>query len=138
MRCVELESRGSRVARILIVEDSSFMRGEIRKFLEAEGHEVVAEGRNGLEGVELYLEHRPDLTLLDITMPTKNGHQCLDEVMAADPEARVLMVSAVQDRKLVMHCLKLGARGFIEKPLKLREAAFCSEVRTAIREALDK
>ena len=126
------------MARILLVDDSAFLVKQIREFLETEGHEVVAEGHDGLEGIDLYLEHRPDLMLLDITMPNKDGRQCLEEVMCADPDARAIIVSAIKDRKMIMSCLSLGARGFVEKPLKFKDAAFCSDFRNAILEALEK
>ncbi|MCH7868133.1 MAG: response regulator [Myxococcales bacterium] len=120
------------------MDDSPFLVKQIRKFLEAEGHEVVAEGQDGIEGVNLYLEHRPDLILLDITMPNKDGRQCLEEVLQADDRARAVIVSAVKDRKMIMSCLNLGARGFIEKPLKFSDEAFCNEFRRVILEAIEK
>jgi len=126
------------MARLLLVDDSQFLVKQIRKVLEAEGHEVVAEGSDGIEGVALYLEHRPDLTLLDITMPNKDGRQCLEEILSADENARVVIVSAVKDRKMIMSCLNLGARGFIEKPLKFNDEVFCDEFRGAVTEAIEK
>lgn len=125
------------MARIIVVDDSPLLVKQLRKFLEAEGHEVVAVGQDGIEGVDLYLEHRPDLILLDITMPRKDGLQCMEEILRADKSARAMIVSAVKDRKVIMSCLNGGARGYIEKPLRFNDEDFCNEFRQAIVEATD-
>ncbi len=126
------------MARIILVDDSAFLLKQIRKFLEAEGHEIIAEGHDGVEGVGLFIQHRPDLMLLDITMPNKDGRQCLEEILAEDPEARVVICSAVKDRKMIVSCLALGARGFVEKPLKFNDDAFCETFRKSLAEAIEK
>ncbi|MBF0286738.1 MAG: response regulator [SAR324 cluster bacterium] len=124
------------MARILLVDDSAFIVGTLRPFLESEGHEIVAVGTDGNEGVALFQEHHPDLVLLDITMPNKDGRACLEEILELDAKAKVIMVSAIQDMKIFMECMKKGALNFIQKPLKLRDPAFCLEFRKLIDEAL--
>ena len=104
--------------------------------LENDGHEIVAVGENGFDGVTLYKEHSPDLTLLDITMPNKDGHSSLAEILEYDPAARVLMVSAVKVRSKIIDCLTLGAKGYVEKPLRLGDEQFCQGFRDSIKEAL--
>lgn len=125
------------MARILVVDDSDYLANEIRKFLEAEQHEVVALGKDGNEGVVLFKEHKPDLALLDITMPNKDGRDCLNEILAFDNKAKVLMVSAVKDSDIIMDCLKNGAKGFVEKPLRLRDEEFCNSFKEALKDAFE-
>ena len=124
------------MARILIVDDSEFLTGSVRTFLEEEGHDVVATAGNGFEGVAQYKAHDPDLTLLDITMPGMGGRHCLAEILAHDRNAAVLMVSAVASRPAIVDCLTVGARGYITKPLLFHDEDFCAEFRTAIEVAL--
>ena len=122
---------------MIVVEDSNYLAKSIKDFLEADGHDVVAMGEDGFEGVALYSEHKPDLMLLDITMPNKDGRECLAEVLEADPDARVLMVSgSVKELSVIMECLTLGARGYVEKPLKFADDQFCDEFRSTIAKAL--
>ena len=123
------------MAKVIVVDDSTYLAGEIKKFLEKEGHNVLAVGKDGNEGVELYKEHKPDLTLLDITMPNKDGRDCLTEILQYDENAKVIVVSAVKDAEIIMDCLKTGARGYIEKPLKFRDEDFCKEFNEAISRA---
>lgn len=125
------------MARILVVEDSEFLAKAIRGFLEGEGHEVVAVAGDGFEGLELFKQHSPDLTMLDITMPGMDGRSCLEEIRALDGSARVLMVSAVQSRSAIIGCLSAGARGYVEKPLRLHDEAFRDEFRATIQKAID-
>lgn len=124
------------MARVLIVDDSEFLADKIKRFFEAEGHEVVAIGEDGNQGVELYKQHRPDLVTLDITMPNKDGHDCLADIMAFDSTARALMVSAIDDQSVIVNCMNIGAKGFIEKPLRLRDPEFCKAFIETVNEAL--
>ncbi len=126
------------MAKVIVVDDSAYLAKEIRKFLESNEHEVVAIGRDGNEGVALYKEYNPDLALLDITMPNKDGRDCLTEILAFDENARILVVSAVKDSDIIMDCLKAGARGFVEKPLKFRDEAFCNSFKDAIEQAFEE
>lgn len=124
------------MAKILIVDDSSYLAKTIAEFLKKEGHDVVGTAENGAEGLARYRELSPDLTLLDITMPGMDGRACLREIMSENPEARVLMVSAVQARNAIIDCLSAGARGYVEKPLRFHDEDFRVEFRSAIDEAL--
>jgi len=124
------------VARILVVEDSTFLSKSIRGFLEAEGHQVVGEAGDGFEGVSSFKQLKPDLALLDITMPGMDGRSCLREILQFDQSARVLMVSAVQSRQAILDCLSAGARGYVEKPLRFDDEDFRTEFRSSIAEAL--
>ena len=102
--------------RVLIVDDALIMRKRIKDIAENAGWEVAGEARNGAEAVALYQQESPDLVTLDIVMPEKDGLAALKEVMAADPSARVVMVSAVDQREKLTECIETGAIDFIVKP----------------------
>ncbi len=104
--------------KILVVDDAVFMRNMIREILESEGFEVVGEASNGIEAVEMYKNLKPDLTTMDIVMPSKNGLEALREIRQMDPSAKVIMVSALGQESLVMEALEAGALDFITKPFK--------------------
>ncbi len=124
------------MARIMLVDDSTSIIALLTRFLETDGHQVVAIGENGFEGVALYKDHKPDLTMLDITMPSKDGRSCLKEILEHDPHARVLIVSAIKARPVIMECLTLGAKGYVDKPLQFYDEDFCTELRETIAMAL--
>jgi len=102
--------------RLLIVDDALIMRKRIKEIAETAGWEVAGEASNGVEAVDLYRREKPDLVTLDIVMPEKDGVAALKEVMAADPDARVVMVSAVDQREKLTECIETGAIDFIVKP----------------------
>jgi two-component system chemotaxis response regulator CheY len=104
------------VARVLVVDDTAFMRKVVSDALVAAGHEVVGEAANGVEAVSRYQELRPDVTTLDITMPEKDGLAALEEILAFDPGARVVMCSALGQEAKVLQSIKAGARDFVVKP----------------------
>ncbi len=101
---------------VMIVDDSLFMRKMLRDILEAVGFQVVAEAADGEEAVRLYREHRPDVTTLDIVMPNKGGIEALQEIVAFDPAARVVMCSALGQESLTAAAAQAGAKAFILKP----------------------
>ena len=124
------------MAKVIVVDDSAYLAGEIKKFLESQGHEVLAIGKDGNEGVDLYKQHQPDLALLDLTMPNKDGRDCLSEILQYDENANLVVVSAVKDAEIIMECLMTGAKGYVEKPLKFRNEAFCKEFTETIDSAI--
>jgi len=124
------------MARFLIVDDSPFILGILEKSIVGQGHEIVAKGLDGIEGVALYKEHKPDLVLLDLTMPNKDGQSCLQEILAFDDGANIIMVTAVENRSTIVSCINLGAKGYIEKPIQLRDAEYAKRFWTMINEAL--
>jgi two-component system, chemotaxis family, chemotaxis protein CheY len=101
---------------VMIVDDSLFMRKMLRDLLEEEGYEVIAEASDGVEAVAKYQESRPDLTTLDIVMPNKTGIEALQEIIALDPAACVVMCSAVGQESLTAAAARAGAKAFILKP----------------------
>lgn len=103
------------MAKILVVDDAAFMRMRCTKLLTENGYEVC-EAANGAEALDKYQSYRPDVVLLDITMPKMDGIVTLTELMKIDPAAKVAMVTAMGQRAMVMSALKAGARDFVVKP----------------------
>lgn len=104
--------------KVLIVDDAAFMRLSIRTILEQNGFEVVAEAANGEEAVDKYFEIKPDLVTMDITMPVMGGIEAADKICKADKSARIVMVSAMGQERIVIDAVKVGAKSFIVKPFK--------------------
>ncbi|HOV14330.1 MAG TPA: response regulator [Spirochaetota bacterium] len=105
-------------ARVLIVDDLAFIKLIIRDTLEKTGFEVVGEASNGVEAVDMYKRLKPDIVLMDITMPRMDGIQALQEIMKSDTAAKVIMCSALGQQKLIIQSIQLGAKDFIVKPFK--------------------
>lgn len=106
------------MARILVADDASFMRQMIREIVEEEGHEVVAEASDGIEAIEQFKKHHPDVVTMDIVMPRRSGIDAVKGIIEVDPTARVVMCSALGQETLVQEALQAGARDFIVKPFK--------------------
>ena len=102
--------------RLLIVDDALIMRKRIRDIAEEACWQVAGEARNGVEAVSLFRAERPDLMTLDIVMPEMDGVEALKRVMELDPKARVVMISAVDQREKLTECIDHGAIDFIVKP----------------------
>lgn len=105
--------------RVLVVDDSMFVAKQIGQILTSEGYEVVSTATDGLDGVEKYKELCPnvDLVTMDITMPKMDGITALEQIMAFDKNAKVVMISALGKEELVKKALLLGAKNYIVKPL---------------------
>lgn len=101
--------------RILVVDDSSFMRKRLKGLLREAGHEVVATARDGQEGFELYKDLRPDLVIMDVTMSGVDGLQGARMIKKEDPKAKILFMSLVKDPDVITEAERLGSLGFIEK-----------------------
>ena len=106
------------MARILVADDASFMRQIIREILESDGHEIVAEASDGIQAVEEWKKHHPELVTMDIVMPRRSGIDAVRAIVAVDPTARVVMCSALGQETLVTEALQAGASDFIVKPFK--------------------
>ena len=106
------------MAKVLVVDDSKLMRALIKATFAKIGHEVVAEANNGLEGYEKYCALKPDVVILDITMPAMNGIQALQKIKEYDDDAKIiLLTSSLQGAKL-NEAIKAGAAGYLFKPLE--------------------
>ena len=103
---------------ILICDDAAFMRMMIQDILTKNGYNVVGEAENGAKGVEKYNELKPDLVLMDITMPEMDGIAALKGIKASDPGASVIMCSAMGQQAMVIESIQAGAKDFIVKPFQ--------------------
>ncbi len=101
--------------KIVIVDDEANIRFALKKLCQLLEVEVAGEGGSGEEAVALYAREQPDLILLDINMPRKNGDQALEEILKINPAAYVMMLTSVADMNTVRKCIALGARNYILK-----------------------
>lgn len=104
------------MANVLVVDDASFMRKRMSSILEELGHSVAAEAENGKEAIGLYLKHKPDLVLLDITMPEVSGKDALKQIIKIDKNAKIIMCSALGSEQIIAECIMAGAKAYIVKP----------------------
>ncbi|MEN1966864.1 response regulator [Lentibacillus sp. N15] len=117
--------------RILIVDDAAFMRMMIKDILTKNGFEVVGEAQDGAQAVEKYNELIPDLVTMDITMPEMDGITALKEIRQTNPQAKIIMCSAMGQQAMVIDAIQAGAKDFIVKPFQ------ADRVIEAIQKALD-
>ncbi|SRR5690606_28475360 len=103
---------------ILIVDDAAFMRMMIKDILTKNGYNVVGEAENGAKAVEKYTELKPDLVIMDITMPEVDGIQAVKEIKKIDPNANIIMCSAMGQQAMVIEAIQAGAKDFIVKPFQ--------------------
>lgn len=104
--------------RVLIVDDAAFMRMMVKDILSKNGYDIVGEAANGLQAIEKYQELRPDITTMDITMPEMDGISAVKEIKKLDPNAKVIMCSAMGQQAMVIEAIQSGARDFIVKPFQ--------------------
>lgn len=107
--------------KVMIVDDAVFMRNIIRKNLEQCGELSITEAKDGEEAVECFKAAKPDLVLLDITMPGKSGLEVLDEILHIDPAVKIIMCSAMGQERMITKAIEKGASEFIIKPFKSEE-----------------
>lgn len=104
--------------RILICDDAAFMRMMIKDILTKNGYEIAGEAENGLKAVEKYAETKPDLVMMDITMPDMDGIEALKKIRASDANAKIVMCSAMGQQAMVIDSIQAGAKDFIVKPFQ--------------------
>jgi two-component system, chemotaxis family, chemotaxis protein CheY len=109
------------MGRLVIVDDASFMRGALRHIVETAGHDVVGEAGDGEAAIALCRTLKPDVVTLDILMPGMDGLETLEALQAEWPEARVVMVSALDHDEKRREAERLGAAGFIRKPFRQQD-----------------
>lgn len=111
------------LGKILVVDDAKFMRLVLVEHLNALGFEVVGEAENGEDAFEKYKSLSPDIVTMDIVMPEKDGIVGLELIHEHDANAKVIMVSALEQKELADKALTLGAKGFVKKPFEKEEIA---------------
>lgn len=104
------------MATIMLCDDASFMRMTLVKIVEPAGHKVIGQAENGAECVKLYKELRPDIVLMDITMPELDGIEATKQIKAFDENANIIMVSAMGQMMKVCEAIDAGAKDFVVKP----------------------
>ena len=104
--------------RVLVCDDAAFMRMMIKDILSKNGYEIAGEAENGVKAVEKYNETKPDLVLMDITMPEMDGIQALKAIRELDSSACVIMCSAMGQQAMVIEAIQSGAKDFIVKPFQ--------------------
>ena len=117
-------------ATILIVDDAAFMRAMLKRILDDAGYEIVGEAVNGREAVQMYEELTPDLVTMDMVMPEMGGMEALQAIRGRDRKAKVVIVSAVDQRENLLEAIRSGATEYIVKPFDE------SRVMKAVRRAL--
>ena len=105
------------MGKILLIDDDESVRALLKVILVSLGCEITGEAGNGAEGLEYYKQVHPDLTLLDIVMPNKNGLETLKAILKFDPDAQLLMLTAVKDNMVAEDCILAGAKDYLRKDL---------------------
>lgn len=106
------------MAKIMVVDDAAFMRMMVKNALAQGGYTDVCEAADGSEAVQMYAEQKPQLVLMDITMPNMDGLEALKKIRESDGNAQVVMCSAMGQESMVIEAIKAGAKDFIVKPFK--------------------
>lgn len=107
------------MANILIADDSNAIRLVLNDILSIGKHSVVGEAKNGEEAVEMFFKLSPDLLLLDLAMPKKDGLTVVKEIMEKQPQGKIILITASDDQKTINQCLELGASSYISKPFDI-------------------
>jgi DNA-binding NarL/FixJ family response regulator len=107
--------------RILIADDHPLFRDGLRSLLQSQGHEVVGEARDGKQAVELAMKLRPDLVLMDVTMPEMDGVTATRELTAQQPDVKVVILTASEQNETLFDAIKAGAQGYLLKNLEAEE-----------------
>lgn len=106
------------MSTVMVIDDSAFMRKDIKKILENTSYEVVAEASNGKDIVFKYEEHKPDIITMDLDMPEVDGLTALEALIKAYPEANVVVVSAQGQMRKVVRAINFGAKSYLVKPIE--------------------
>ena len=109
-----------RMANILIGDDSLAIRMILKEILLMADHKVVGEAKDGDEAITMYCALHPDLLLLDLAMPKKDGLTVIKEIISKHPKAKIILISASDDQQFIQHCLNSGALSFISKPFSFK------------------
>jgi two-component system, chemotaxis family, chemotaxis protein CheY len=106
------------MAKVMIAEDSEPNRRMFRELLLIGGHEIIAEAKDGVEAVDKFNQTKPDVLLLDVAMPKKDGLTALQEIIGQTPDARIIMITASEDLPTITKCMSMGAQAYLIKPFR--------------------
>jgi two-component system chemotaxis response regulator CheY len=106
------------MSRVLIVDDAAFMRLMLKDIVIKMGFEVVGEARNGIEAIKQFVDLKPDVITMDITMPEMDGVIAVSEIIKMDKNAKIIMCSAIAQKRLIIAAVMAGAKDFIVKPFQ--------------------
>lgn len=106
------------MASVLIADDSDAIRLVIKDILEIGKHSVIGEAIDGVDTIEKFTKLKPEILLLDLAMPKKDGLAVIKEIMAATPDAKIILITAADNPKIIDQCLKEGAKTYISKPFE--------------------
>jgi two-component system chemotaxis response regulator CheY len=109
--------------RVLLVDDSTYIRTVLGSIITEAGFEVAGEAADGEEAIRKYMGLKPDLVLMDVIMEPMNGMAATKAILDKDPEAKILMVTVLEDKDILVDLMKIGAKGYITKPFSKEEIA---------------
>ena len=109
--------------KLMIVDDSNIIRNRIQRAYDSGQFMLVATATSGVQAIEKFNVHRPDVITMDLTMPQMDGLECIQNLVAKDPNVKILVVSALSDKSTGIQSLELGASGFLTKPFSEEELA---------------
>ena len=112
---------GKRTLKLMIVDDSNIMRRRIERSQQFDEIELVGTAGNGLEALELFRKHDPDVVTMDLTMPQMDGIECISKLVELKPAVRILVISALADKATAVEAMEKGANGFLNKPFTDRQ-----------------
>jgi two-component system chemotaxis response regulator CheY len=117
-------------SKVLVIDDSPFISKAVKKAIEPEGFEMIGQAFDGREGLDMISQYQPEIIILDVTMPVMDGLETAEHIYRKNPNAKVIMLSAMGDEKLVESAKRIGVKRFLNKPFKAEEMV------TAIKEIL--
>lgn len=106
------------LSTVLVVDDTLFMRTAITTMLKEAGFDVIGEAKNGQQAIEQYFKLQPDVVTMDVTMPVMSGLDATKEIIKDDPNAKICIVTALGQQRVILQALKNGAKDFITKPFE--------------------
>jgi two-component system chemotaxis response regulator CheY len=107
--------------KCLIVDDAAFMRMSLRQIIQSNGYQEIVEASNGNEAIEMYKREKPDLVTMDVTMPEMDGLTAIKHIIALDPQAKIIVCSAMGQKDIVLEAIQAGAKSFIVKPFEAKK-----------------
>ena len=111
----------NKIINIMLVDDSLIVRNVLREVFEEKDFKIVAESSNGADAVKKYNIHKPDVITMDLIMPIMDGLEASENILKEHPNAKIIIVSAVEDEEIINKALKLGVKDFVIKPFDLNE-----------------